>query len=99
MEICISFSNTNISAYCNILHSCTLNVVDRDSSVGIVTRYELNDPGIESLWRRIFRARLDWPWGPPKLLYDGYRVSFPGVERPGRGVDHLLIYSARLKKL
>ena len=30
----------------------------------------------------------DQPWGPPSLLYNGYRVSFPGVKRPGRGVDH-----------
>ena len=35
----------------------------------------------------IFRTRLDRPWGPPSLLYNGYRV-FPGVRRPGRGVDH-----------
>ena len=36
----------------------------------------------------IFRTRPYRPWGPPSLLYDGYRVSFPGVKRPGRGVDH-----------
>ena len=28
----------------------------------------------------------DRPWGPSSLLYSGYRV-FPGVKRPGRGVD------------
>jgi hypothetical protein len=36
----------------------------------------------------IFRTRRDQPWGPPSLLYNGYRVSFPGVKRPGRGVNH-----------
>jgi hypothetical protein len=36
----------------------------------------------------IFRILPDRPWGPPSLLYNGYRVSFPGVKRPGRGVDH-----------
>ena len=36
----------------------------------------------------IFRTRPDRPWGPPSLLYNGYRVSFPGVKRPGRGADH-----------
>ena len=36
----------------------------------------------------IFRTRTDRPWDPPSLLYNGYRVSFPGVKRPGRGVDH-----------
>ena len=33
----------------------------------------------------IFRTRPDCPWGPPSLLYNGHRVSFPGVKRPGRG--------------
>jgi hypothetical protein len=37
----------------------------------------------------IFRARPDRPGGPPSLLCNWYRVSFPGVKRPGRGVDHL----------
>jgi hypothetical protein len=32
----------------------------------------------------IFRTRPDRPWGPPSLLYNGYRV-FPGVYG-GRGV-------------
>jgi len=26
----------------------------------------------------IFRTLPDQPWGPPSLLYNGYRVSFPG---------------------
>jgi hypothetical protein len=47
------------------------------SSVGIATGYGLDGPGIESRWGEIFRARPDRPWGPPSLLYDGYRV-FPG---------------------
>jgi hypothetical protein len=29
----------------------------------------------------------DGPWDPSSLIYDEYRV-FPGVKRPGRGVDH-----------
>ena len=36
----------------------------------------------------VFRTRPDRPWGPPSLLYSGYWVSFPGVKRPGPGVDH-----------
>ena len=35
-----------------------------------------------------FRTRPGKPWGPPSLLYNGYRV-FPGVKRQERGVDHL----------
>jgi hypothetical protein len=30
----------------------------------------------------IFRTRLDRPWGPPSLLYNGYRV-FPGSKAAG----------------
>ena len=45
-----------------------------------------------------FRTRPDWTCGPPSLLYNGYRVSFPGVERQGRGADHPPHLSPRLKK-
>jgi hypothetical protein len=38
------------------------------------------------------------PWGPPSLLYNGYLVSFPGMKRPGRGVDHPPSSSARVKE-
>jgi len=30
----------------------------------------------------IFRTRPDRPWGPPSLLYSGYRL-FPGVKAAG----------------
>jgi len=36
----------------------------------------------------IIRTRPDMPWDPPALLYNGYRVPFPGVKWPGRDVDH-----------
>ena len=46
----------------------------------------------------IFRTRPDRPWGPPSLLYNGYRV-FPGG-KVGRGValtTHPLL-APKLKK-
>jgi hypothetical protein len=46
----------------------------------------------------IFRSRPDRPWGPPSLLYNWYRVSFPGVKRSGRGVDHPPPSSAEVKE-
>ena len=49
----------------------------RDCSVGIPTRYGLDGPGIEYRWGRVFRTCPDQPWGPPSLLYNGYR-AFPG---------------------
>jgi hypothetical protein len=36
----------------------------------------------------IFRTRPYRPWSPPNLLYNGYRVSFPGAKRPGHGINH-----------
>jgi hypothetical protein len=53
------------------------------SSVGIATRYGLDGAGIESRWGvEIFRTRPERPWGPPSLLYNGYRV-FPAIKTAG----------------
>ena len=46
----------------------------------------------------IFRTRPDRTWGPPSLLYNGYRVSFQGVRRSGRGIDHPPQCSAKVKE-
>jgi hypothetical protein len=65
--------------------------------VGIATRNRLvrgSNPG----GGKIFRSRPYRLWGPPSLLYNGYRVSFQGVNRPGRGVDHPPPSSARVKE-
>ena len=51
--------------------------MDRDSSVGIATRYGLDGPGIESRWGKNFYTHPDWPWGPTNLLYSGFLV-IPG---------------------
>ena len=72
--------------------------VGRDSSVGIATCYGLESPGIESRLGRDFGIGPDRFWGPPILLYNGYRL-FPGG-KGGRGLAltthrHLAL---RLKK-
>ena len=61
------------------------------SSVGIATPYRLDGPRIESRWGggtdfpHLYRPML----GLTKpVLYNGYLVSFPGIKRPGRGVNH-----------
>jgi hypothetical protein len=46
----------------------------------------------------ILRTRPDLPCGPLSLLYNGYRVSFPGVKRPGRGVHHPPTVNAEVKE-
>jgi hypothetical protein len=65
---------------CGILDHSLLSLILFNSS-SVSTRYFL----IISYWRL-----TDRPWGPPSLLYNGYRVYFPGIKRPGRGVDHPL---------
>ena len=58
------------------------------SSVGIVTDYGLDGPGLKIPVGTRFSARPDRPWGPPSLLQNGYRV-FPGRKmRPERAADH-----------
>jgi len=70
-----------------------------DSSVGTVTRYRLDGPGIEPRWRgEIFRTRPDRSWGSPSLLYIGYLFTFSVVKRPGGGVDHPPTSTAEVKE-
>ena len=57
------------------------------SSVGIVTDYRLDGPGSSPVGTR-FSARQDRPWGPPSLLYNGYRAFPRGKVRPGCAADH-----------
>ena len=66
----------------------TNNFSGSGSSVGIVTGYGLDDPGIESRWGRDFPPRPDRPWGPPSLLYNGYLVFPEGIVRPERAAHH-----------
>jgi hypothetical protein len=77
------------------------------SVVGMATAYGLDGPGIETKIKRhfkknpaggeIFRTCPDRPWGPPSLLYNGYRI-FPGdMLRPGRDADPSPPSSAEVK--
>jgi hypothetical protein len=54
---------------------------------------ESNSAGGETFRTRPFR-----PWDPPSLLHNGYRVSYPGIKRPGHGVDHPPPSSAEVKE-
>jgi hypothetical protein len=44
-------------------------------------------PGSNPVGTRFF-THPDRPWGPPSLLYNGYRVFPGGKVRPGRAADH-----------
>ena len=58
------------------------------SSVGIATGYGMDCPGIRiPVGGEIFRTYPDRSWGPPSLLYNGYRAFPGGKQRPGRDAD------------
>jgi hypothetical protein len=44
----------------------------------------------------VFRPCPDRPWGPPSLLYNGYRVFAGGKVRSGRAPDHSPLSSAEV---
>jgi hypothetical protein len=70
--------------YTKIRCKCTIKVRGGPgSSVGIANGYGLEGPGIDE----IFRTYPVRPWGPPSLLYNGYRL-FPGGRKwQGRDAD------------
>ena len=69
------------------------NIKNKSLSIKANKKIKTNPGG-----RKIFRTHPKRPWGPPSLLYNGYRVSFPGVKRPGRDVKYPLQSSAEFKK-
>jgi hypothetical protein len=54
--------------------------------------------GSKPVGSEISRTSPDQPWGPPSLLYNGYRVPFPRVKREGRGVNHPLPSNTDVKE-
>jgi hypothetical protein len=71
--------------------------MDRDSSVGTATRYGLYGPGIESRWEARFYAPVQTGPGVDPASCTIGTGSFPGVKRPGRGVDNQITHSAEVK--
>ena len=65
----------------------TLFIVDRDSSVGIATRYGLDGPGMESRWGERFSALMQTGPGAYPVSYIMGTGSFRRVKRQGRGVE------------
>ena len=62
--------------------------MDRDSSVGIATRYGLDGPGIESRWGRDFPHPSRPSLGPTQPPIQWVPGLSRGVKRPGRGANH-----------
>ena len=71
--------------------------VGRDSSVGIATRYGLDGTGIQSRWGTRFLAPVQTGPGVHPAPCTMGTASFPGVKRPGRGVNHPPVTSAEIK--
>ena len=69
----------------------------RDSSGGIVTRYGLGGPGIESRWGARFSAPVQTGPGAHPASYTMGTGSFPGVKRPWRGVNYPPLSSAEVQ--
>jgi hypothetical protein len=90
-------SDTECTGNKSVIAMCTEWIVGRDSSVGIVTRYGLDGPGIESQWGEIFTPIQTGPVAHPASYTMG-TGSFPGVKRLGHGVDHPPSSSAKVKE-
>ena len=80
------FSNTEICVFSLNFHYIFF--WSDDSSVGIATLYGLDGPCIEYRWGRDFSAPVQTSPGAHPACYTMGTGSFPGVKRPGRGVDH-----------
>ena len=68
-----------------------------DSIVSIVTRYGLDGLGIEFRWGG-FSTTVHTGPGVRPASYTMGTGSFPGVKRPGRGVDDPPPYRAKAKE-
>jgi len=67
-------------------------------AVGIETRYGLDGPGIESRWGARFSTLVQTGPGAHPASCTMGTVSFPGVKRPGRGVDNPLPSRSEVKE-
>jgi hypothetical protein len=68
-------------------------LVGRDSSAGIATRYGLDGPGVESRWGRDFPHPSIPALGPTQPP-----IQRVGVKRAGRGFDQPSPSSAEVKE-
>ena len=74
-------------------------ITDRDNSVGIPTRYKVEGPGDRiPVGGARFPTSVQTSSGPHPASYTMGTGSFPGVKRPGRGVDHPPPSSAEVKE-
>ena len=73
-------------------------IVGRNSAGGIATRYGLDYPMIESQWGATISASVQTGPGDHPASYTMGIGSFPGVKRPGLGIDHPPHLAPNLRK-
>jgi hypothetical protein len=73
-------------------------LVGHDNSVGIEIRYGLDGPVIESRWGRGFPHPSRPALGLTQPPIQWVTGIFPGVKRPGGGVDHPPLCKAEVKE-
>jgi hypothetical protein len=83
--------------YLNKTHAPSVNFLRRSIPRHYI-EYHWMVRGLNPGGGEIVRTRPYLAWGPPSLLYNVYRVSFPEVKRPRRGVDHPPHLAPRLRK-
>jgi hypothetical protein len=69
-----------------------------NSEIGIAAGYVLDSSGIESRWEARFSELVQTGLVAHPASYTVGTGSFPGVKRPGRGVDHPPPPAPMLKK-
>ena len=79
------------------VHHCS-RCGNRGSVVDTAAGYGLENPGIESRWRRDFRHPFRPALGPTQPPCNWHRVYLPEIKRLGRSGDHLPRYNAEVKE-
>jgi hypothetical protein len=89
------FSLQSLSETFLILRRIERHIIINVQYIVLHVKYPIFVSGFNETWGsnpaggEIFRTCPDRPWGPPSLLYNGYRVFPGGKVRPGRDADPL----------
>ena len=82
-----------------LIDDVLLSIAIEEARVCLATRYRLDGPGVVSRWGVRFSASVQTgPGGAHPVHSTMGTGSFPGVMRPGRGVDHPPQFSAEVNE-
>ena len=80
--VCVTVFPTTFPSLVQQKYLNLLSFTSRTHEIKTAIRYGLDGRGLNPGRGEIFRTHPDRPWGPPSLLYNGYRV-FPGGKAVG----------------